>query len=141
MTPMKRALPLLLSLVFALTLAAQQTESQKLHKLFDDDWEWSMLDNPEGATYVGDPRGADRLNERTPEAFERRRAHDRELLGRIQAIDRSKLSEDDRLNYDLFLLQVRDSLDGDRFQYELMPLGARGGVFEELSELAQGIPR
>jgi len=138
---MKRALPLLLSLVFALTLAAQQTESQKLHKLFDDDWEWSMLDNPEGATYVGDPRGADRLNERTPEAFERRRAHDRELLGRIQAIDRSKLSEDDRLNYDLFLLQVRDSLDGDRFPYELMPLGARGGVFEELSELAQGIPR
>jgi uncharacterized protein (DUF885 family) len=138
---MKRALPFLLIFAFTLSLAAQQTESAKLHKLFDDDWEWNMVNDPESATYVGDRRGADKLTERTAEAFERQRAHDRELLQRVTSIDRAKLSDDDRINYDLFLLQVRDSIESVKFQGELMPINARGGVFEELSELAQAVPR
>jgi len=138
---MKRALPIVLSLLFAVSLAAQQTEAQKLHKLFDDDWEWNLRDDPEGATYVGDRRFDHLLTPRTAEAIEGRRAHDRELLERLQGIDRSKLSEDDRIDYDLFLRQVRNSIEGHRYQSELIPMGARGGVYEELSELAQAIPR
>ncbi len=138
---MKRTLPILLTLAFALSLTAQPTDGEKLQKIFTDDWEWSLLEYPEFATYVGDPRGADKLSERTPEAYERAKAHDRELLQRIEAIDRSKLSEDDKLNYDLFLLQTKNSIEGHKFRGELMPINARGGVFEDLSELAQAIPR
>lgn len=138
---MKRALPIL-TLVLAVSLTAQTSESAKLHQIFEDDWEWNILEYPEFATYVGDPRGADKLSEKTPESFERSKAHDRELLRRIEAIDRSKLSDDDKLNYDLFLLQVRNSIAGHKFPGELIQLNAQiGGVHQDLSELAQAIPR
>ena len=136
---MNRTLPILLCLALATTLAAQP-ESQKLHKLFDEEWEWSLRDDPEGATYVGDKRYDDRMTERSAEAWERRRQHDLEVVKAMEAIDRSKLSGEDRINYDLFLLQARNAVQGDRFPGELMPVG-RGGVYDELSELAQGIPR
>ncbi len=86
---MKRALAILFTLAFASALAAQQTEAQKLHKLFDDDWEWNLRDDPEGATYVGDRRFDHLLTPRTAEAVEGRRAHDREVLGLLYIIDRA----------------------------------------------------
>ena len=101
---MKRALPVLLCLAFTLSLFAQ-TETEKLYKIFDDDWEWSLRDSPEFATNTGDHRFDDKLHERTAESFERRKAHDRDVLQRIEGVDRAKLSESDRLNYDLFLLR------------------------------------
>ncbi|PYQ27971.1 MAG: DUF885 domain-containing protein [Acidobacteria bacterium] len=136
---MKRALPVLLCLAFTLSLFAQ-TETEKLYKIFDDDWEWSLRDSPEFATNTGDHRFDDKLHERTAESFERRKAHDRDVLQRIEGVDRAKLSESDRLNYDLFLLRARNSVEGARFPSELMPITARGGVFEELSELALRVP-
>ena len=134
---MKRAL---LILLLATSLAAQETEWQKLHKLFDEEWEWGLRDDPESATYVGDRRYDDRMTERSAEAFEIRRAHAVEVLKKLQAIDRSRLTEEDQINYDLAVLQARNVIEGDRFPGELMPV-ARGGVYEELSELAQAIPR
>ena len=137
---MKRALILLLALAFTLAAHAQQTEAQKLHKLFDEEWEWGLRDDPEGATFVGDRRYDDRLTDRSAEAYERRRAHGRDALAKIQAIDRSKLSADDKLNYDLFLLQAKNGVEGDKFPGELMPIG-RGGIHELMSDLAQGSPK
>ncbi|HUP61325.1 MAG TPA: DUF885 domain-containing protein [Thermoanaerobaculia bacterium] len=137
---MKRALPLLLVLAFAASALAQ-SESQKLHALFDEEWEWQLREDPEGATYVGDRRYNERLTDRSADAFERRRVHDRETLQRIEAIDRSKLSDDDRINYDLFLLHSRNAVEGDRYPFELMPMTQQGGVQDLLSELAQAIPR
>ncbi len=139
---MKRALPILLTLALAVSLSAQpQTEAQKLHQLFEETWQRELLEDPEGATYVGDRRYDERLTDRSEAAFVRGRAFARETLQKIEAIDRTKLSEDDRINYDLFLLHMRNAVEGSRFPGELMPLTQRGGVYELLSELAQAIPR
>jgi len=124
-----------------LTLHAAPTESAKMHKLFDGEWEWQLRDNPEGATNLGDRRYDDQLTDRSASAFEHRRAHNRETLARIQAIDRARLSEADQLNYDLFLLQEREAVEGDRYPYELVPINQMGGVFSLLGDLAQQIPR
>lgn len=128
-------------LLLTVSIQAAPAESAKLHKLFDDEWEWQLRDDPEGATNFGDTRFDDRLTDRSAAAFERRRAHNRETLARIEAIDRATLSAADKLNYDVFLLQARTAVEGDRFPYELVPINQMGGVYSLLGDLAQQIPR
>ena len=137
-----RKIAVALAFAVAFTAFAQQpTEAEKLKKLFEDEWEWALKDDPEGATYVGDRRYDHLVTDRSAAAFERRRAHDADVLARIEAIDRTKLPESERLNYDLFLYQARRAVAGNRFPSELMPLSRSGGIWEGLSELAQAIPR
>jgi uncharacterized protein (DUF885 family) len=103
--------------------------------------QWQLADNPENATYLGERGHDDRLMDRSPAAWQKRREHDRQTLQRIEAIDRTKLSATDQLNYDLFLLQARLAVEGDRFPYELVPMHQMGGIYMVLGELAQQIPR
>jgi uncharacterized protein (DUF885 family) len=132
---------LLILFVFALPMLAASAESEKLHKLLDEDWQWQLADDPERATYLGERGRDDRLTDRSAAAWQRRRDHNREMLDRIKSIDRTKLDGEDQLNRDLFLWQAEVSVDGDRFPYELVPLNQMGGVHMLLGELAQQIPR
>ena len=136
---MRRAI-FLVSLVF-LAGSAVADERAKLHQLFEEEWQWQLRDSPEGATAIGDRRYDDRLTDRSAAAWSRRREHARETLARIQAIDRTKLSAEDRLNYDLFLYHARTAVDQGRFPYELTPVDQMTGIHMLLGELAQQIPR
>jgi uncharacterized protein (DUF885 family) len=131
----------ILFMTFVLPVQADSAEGAKLRKLIDEDWEWQLRDNPENATYIGERKYADRLADRSPAAWERRRAHNKEMVQRIASIDHTKLSADDQLNYDLFLVQTRMAAEGDRYPYELIPMHQMGGVYTTLSDLAQLIPR
>ncbi|HYC60229.1 MAG TPA: DUF885 domain-containing protein [Thermoanaerobaculia bacterium] len=112
-----------------------------LDQLIKDQWAWQLHDDPEGATYLGERGHDDRLTDRSPEAWQRRRERNRETLKKIEAIDRAKLSAGDRLNYDLFLLQAKLAVEGDRYPSELVPVHQMGGIYMTLGELAQQIPR
>jgi uncharacterized protein (DUF885 family) len=132
---------LLIAFFIALPLLAASTETATLNKLIDEEWQWQLRDDPESATYNGERGHDDRLTDRSVLAYQRRRAHNRETLQRVEAIDRTKLSADDQLNYDLFLLQAKMAVEGDRFPYELVPLNQMDGLYSLLGELAQKIPR
>ncbi|MFN2431482.1 MAG: DUF885 family protein [Gemmatimonadota bacterium] len=125
--------------------AGQQSEAdldtRRLHALFEEEWEWRMRDSPTLATYVGDPRYDDRWQDLSWEAVEARRAHARELLERISAIDRASLPESERLNYDLFLHDAREAVEGQRFPRELLTLNQLDGVYSEPAQMAQVMPR
>jgi uncharacterized protein (DUF885 family) len=131
-----RKVLLVLTLFFA-TAASAET----LQELLKAEWEWFLRDNPEAATMLGEKRYADRLTDRSAEAWARRREHNMATLRRMKAIDRSKLSEADQLNYDLFLHQTELAVAGDRFPYEVATVNQMGGIYMTLSELAQQIPR
>ena len=76
-------------------------ETRRLHDLFDADWQWNMRTFPEWATYVGDHRYGDRLEDRSLEADATYFAHARERLAQLASIDRAKLSPADRVSYDI----------------------------------------
>src|SRR5262245_48355449 len=78
-------------------------EAAKLQRLFEEEWEWTLQEYPEYATTVGDNRYNDKLTNLSAEAIARRKAHEREVLNRIRQIDRSRLSGQDIVSYDLFL--------------------------------------
>ncbi len=129
---------------FAMVLvasAAVADEAETLRRLFDEDWEWQLRDNPEQATNYGDRRYDDRLTDRSSDAWARRREHANDMVARMEAIDRAGLSDADKLNYDLFLYQARQAADGVRFPAELPAIDQMGGIYMLLGELAQQMPR
>jgi uncharacterized protein (DUF885 family) len=131
----------LVAFLITTPLLAASTETDKLNKIIAEEWQWQLRDDPETATFVGERGHDDRLMDRSAAAWQKRREHNRETLERIEAIERTKLGADDQLNYDLFLLQTKLAVEGDRFPYELVPLDQMGGLYSLLSELAQRIPR
>jgi uncharacterized protein (DUF885 family) len=113
---------------------------KKLHALFDEDWQWNLKEFPEGATLFGDNRYNDRLTDLSPEALDRRKAHEREMVDRIQKLDRTKLTGQDLISYDLFLLDKKLNVEGQRFPTELMPIDQMNGVQILFGQLASNTP-
>jgi uncharacterized protein (DUF885 family) len=120
---------------------APSASSAQLKRLLEEDWEWRMKEFPTFATYLGDLRYNDQVTDLSPESIERRRAYARELLKRTEAIDPAGLTEEERLNRDLFLYEARLAVEGERFPEELMAISAMGGIHTGAAELAQAVPK
>jgi uncharacterized protein (DUF885 family) len=109
-------------------------EGERLHRLFDLQWQYTMEEYPEFATYVGWPGQNHRWTDMSLEAIERR---DRalEVPARVLAtIDRGALGADDQLHHDLFRLAVEESLEGRRFKGEYMPINQMQGVQQNVAQ-------
>lgn len=119
---------------------AQPDASDRLHQLFEDAWSDRLQENPLFATSVGVHEYNDELPTVSVEAAQQRLKREREFLERLQSIDRSALSAEDQLNYDLFErvrerriaeLEVRDYL---------IPITNRSGFHVSFPQLADRMP-
>lgn len=125
----------------ALAQAFSSSEAaMKLHALFAEDWQRGLEQYPEGATLLGDNRFNDRLTDFLFEAIERRKGHERAMLDRVQKIDRSQLTGQDVISYDLFLLDKKLNVEGQRFPVEYMPIDQMNGVQISFGQLAGSTP-
>jgi uncharacterized protein (DUF885 family) len=126
---------------FALLLAtatpAFADPAQDLRSLFDSEWERGLRENPINASYFGDTRYNDKLPDASIAAIEASQAADRSALATLKAIDRSKLSSNDQLNYDTFQWQLERQIERQKFREYLMPVNHQGGIqsAHELTEL------
>lgn len=125
---MMRRLLFLFTTCLLMNTALAQTPAEALHRLFADEWERSLRDQPESASYQGDHRFDDRWTDLSPEAIAAREAAERAALARLRTIDRNALSPADRLNYDTFAWQMERTVERQRFREWLMPIGHQGGV-------------
>jgi uncharacterized protein (DUF885 family) len=105
-------------------LAAQSglTDSARLHRLFDLDWEFTMKEFPEYATYVGYPGQNARWTDRSLPAIRARRDAVRAESTVVARIDRARLSAADQLSYDIFRRSVAEAMEGWRFPSELLAI-------------------
>ncbi|MGA9771787.1 MAG: DUF885 domain-containing protein [Blastocatellia bacterium] len=113
---------------------------KKLQALFEEDWQWNLKEFPEGATMFGDNRYNNLLTDVSIEGYERRKAHEREMLDRIQKLDRAQLTGQDAISYDLFLLDKKLNVEGQRFAAEYMPTDQMNGVQIFFGQLAASMP-
>lgn len=136
-------LPLLLAFV-ALALGAGApapgSAARALHDLLAEDWTWRLEDAPERATWVGEHRYNDRLTDLSPEAIARRKQHARDMLRRLQAIDRAGLTGQDVLSYDLFRFEQQLAVDGAAFPQEVLLLDQLDGPQLVPGQFAQMMP-
>jgi uncharacterized protein (DUF885 family) len=105
-------------------------------------WERDMRDSPEWATSVGDHRFDDQLSDASAAAQERRRAYERDLLARLQAIQPAVLSPEQRLNHALLLDRTQLAVAAHQHRgLDHLSLTAMGGVHTELAQIVQVMPQ
>jgi prolyl oligopeptidase len=105
-------------------------------RLLDDHWDWTMGNAPTFASSLGDRRFDDRWTDVSPAAFERRHREKQAFLARLDDIDNARLSESNRLNYELFRRELENDLAEHEFRQWLIPLSQRGGI-QTSSQLAE----
>ena len=118
---------LLLALVTGGRATPRQEGAKALHDLFAAAWDYDMQDRPEEASELGDRRWNDRWMDRSPEAYARRNAHNREVLARLAKINRNSLSKTDQLNYDLFQKRYLDRVEQYKFNWQFLVFNQREG--------------
>jgi uncharacterized protein (DUF885 family) len=102
--------------------------AKQLHKLFEDEWEYSLRENPTFASALGDKRYNDRWEDASLENVERQHQHTLEVQKKLAAFDRRKLSAADQINYEMFKRDVENALGDYEFKTYLLPLNQRGGI-------------
>lgn len=123
----------------AVASPAAPDEATRFKRLLEEEWEYGLRENPTYASFLGDKRFNDQLTDVSFEAIERRKAHAREVLAKLKALDPAKLPESERLNYALFLRDYEESVEGQRFPNELFAINQMGGVHTMLPRLAQNL--
>lgn len=130
---------LLLILTFTLMSFAYgplpQDPNDQLMQFFKDYDEYNKRTYPEGATYEGDHRYDDLLSDNSEEANLAGYDSLRAFLNRLQNIDYSSLSYDNKLNYDLFKSTIEDYLADEKFHWEYMPMAQQWGLHINFPQL------
>ncbi len=117
----------------------QPAEVRRLHQLFEDRFQWQMEQFPALAMARGDYSNADRIADTSLQAIEYRHQQTKAFLDQLHNIDRNELNADDRLNYDLFKLQLTRDIEGHRFHTFLMPIGSRSGIHQRIPQMADRV--
>ena len=132
----------------AATPAFAQTgnlEDAKMRALFDRFFEERLDDSPRAVTSLGLDKGAraaakSKLDEASLAALAKDKARNADQLRRLKAIDRAKLSDKDKPNYDAVLFTAENNAQADaRFNYGDEGTG-QPYVLSQLTGAYQDIP-
>jgi uncharacterized protein (DUF885 family) len=118
---------------------AADAPPDRLHLLFEEEWERGLRENPTWATYLGDHRFDREWPDLSAEMLARRHAADLQVLADLRDIPDSALGESDRLNRDLFRRLYEQDVVAYRYGLQDFAVTQRRGVqtAHELAELIQ----
>jgi uncharacterized protein (DUF885 family) len=116
------------------------SEAERLQRFVDLTFEYAMLLSPEFATSIGHPTGHDRWSDNSLAASELDDADLRQALELLRALDRSKLTGVDRLNYDLLVRDYEEGVEGQRFPDEYLAISQMGGIHQYLPRTLERNP-
>ncbi len=100
----------------------------QLHQIFEDSWDEDMRRSPVWASMLGDHRFNDQWQNLSGAAFAQRAEQNAAVLKRLESIDLERLSEADRVNYELFFQAYSERAAAAEHPTHLMPISQRGGI-------------
>lgn len=123
-------------------LSAEDLDRRRkaLSDLLEEQWEYTLRANPELASAIGDTRYNDRVNDVSEAAVRAARAQTKLFLKRFEAIDPAGFSEQERLNRELMLRDLRENLEGARFNFWQMPVHPLEGIHIQAAQLSAVLP-
>ncbi|PSQ97195.1 MAG: hypothetical protein BRD51_04190 [Bacteroidetes bacterium SW_11_64_17] len=133
-------IPVTLSLALMPTANAQDDATDRLHQLFDEAWTYRLQEHPLFATSVGVHDYNDELPTVSVEAAQQRLDRERTFLDRLRDIDRSALSSDEQLNYDLFERVRKRRIAELEHRSYLIPITNRSGFHVSFPQLPDRVP-
>jgi uncharacterized protein (DUF885 family) len=143
----KLALLVVLSIATVPTLAAQELSAAdldrrrvQLRKLLDEQWEYTLRTSPEYASILGDRRYNDQVSDASERAVLADEAMTRKLLARFEAVDTLAFPEQEKLNRDLMVKGLRDSLGWAQMHVWQMPVNQMSGIHLGSAQLPSMLP-
>jgi uncharacterized protein (DUF885 family) len=119
--------------VCCVSLVAQSSgslESRRnaLNDLLAEHWEYRLRTSPLFASFIGDKRRNDQLDDYSQEAIDKNLLETQKFLDRFEAVDTSGFQEQAALNKTLIVRDLRLQLDGAKFKPWEMPVDQQNGV-------------
>ncbi|MBC7932165.1 MAG: DUF885 family protein [Rubrivivax sp.] len=112
----------------AAPVSSVEQRVKKLHALLEEHWQYTMRTSPEFASILGDKRYNDRLSDFSQRAIDADQRQTRVFLQKFEAVSTEGFPEQERLNRDLMVRDLRQSVEGVRFKAWEMPVTQFGGI-------------
>jgi uncharacterized protein (DUF885 family) len=112
---------------------------KSLRALLDDQWEYTLRTQPEFASIVGDKRYNDKLSDFSQAAIDRDIRQLGVFLEKFEAIDTAGFPDQERLNRDLMVRELRERLAGVKFKEWEMPVNQFVGTHIDLPQLVSSL--
>ncbi|ENZ1199548.1 DUF885 family protein [Acinetobacter baumannii] len=111
-----------------------------LNQLLQELWEYTLKNNPEIATTLGDLRYNNRWTEFSKTQIEKDKKTTQNFLKRFEAIDSTGFSATDQLNKDLMIYQLKESLKYYDLKLYEMPFNQMWGLHLQFPGFISSIP-
>src|ERR1700735_4910061 len=126
----------LCSAVFAAPSQSDVEHRRKaLNDLLAERWEYGLRTSPIFASFLGDKRWNDKLDDFSQKAIDDDLDQSKKFLVRFEAIDTSGFPEQEALNKTLMVRDLRVGLEGAGFKPWEMPVSQTGGIHIDLPQL------
>ncbi|HEU4670010.1 MAG TPA: DUF885 domain-containing protein [Dyella sp.] len=110
------------------------------NKLLDEQWQHTLKNAPEFATILGDLRYNDRFSDLSLAHAQEEYRWMGDFLRRFQAIDTRGFSDNDALNHELMVRQLKDAMRAHELKLDEMPLDQMNGIHLQLAGFISSIP-
>ena len=131
---------LLLSILGCAPAAEDDTDTARLHGLFDEEWAFGLAEDPLLATSQGHHENGDRLPSVRRADEERRAGVWRRYLERLRAIDRARLETGDQVSYDVFENLLQNRIEAFELGAYRLPLTGDSGFHTDFARLPNDVP-
>ncbi|GLG84449.1 DUF885 domain-containing protein [Acinetobacter calcoaceticus] len=111
-----------------------------LNQLLQEQWEYTLKNNPETATTLGDLRYNNRWTELSKNQIEKDKKSTQNFLKRFEAIDSTGFSATDQLNKDLMIYQLKETLKSYDLKLYEMPFNQMWGLHLQFPGFISSIP-
>src|SRR5260370_40169315 len=137
---LRTCIALNLCMLCSLSTAAQSPSSlesrrKALNELLAEQWEYRLRNSPLFASYLGDKRWNDKLDDFSQKAIDEDLQEAQKFLTRFAAIDTSGFPEQEALNKALMVRDLKMQLDGARLKDWEMPVDPQNGIQVFLPQL------
>jgi uncharacterized protein (DUF885 family) len=112
-----------------------EARRKALSDLLHEQWEYTMRTSPIYASILGDKRYNDKLDDFSQKAIDDNLEQTRLFLSRFEAIDTTGFPEQEALNNDLMVRDLKMGLEGARFKPWEMPVNQSSGIHIDAPQL------
>jgi uncharacterized protein (DUF885 family) len=112
-----------------------EARRKALSDLLHEQWEYTMRTSPIYASILGDKRYNDKLDDFSQQAIDDNLAQTWHFLERFEAIDTTGFPEQEILNKELMVRDLKMGLEGARFKPWEMPVSQEGGIHIDAPQL------
>lgn len=113
---------------------------QELKQLIAEQWEYVMKESPEFATIIGDYRYNDRWSDGSLAHVEETQKDAKKWLARFEAIDTTGFPEQEKLNQQLMVRNLKEQIESTDLKLYEMPVDQFYGAHLQVAQFVANIP-